>query len=752
MTKQSYIRRPLFLFCLSFFSAAVLAADVSTRIKLPCVIFSAAISAALLFTCRAAGKRRLSLLTALLITSGIAGGIAHQYFTCDRRLAEADRLDGTSAEITATVKEVRYSSSYFGYYTVDIHNGSDVPDICVSLGVPDGSFTVGDVIDGVVTFESLQGSSSFTESTYFLSDGVLICAESEKMDFKSSSSSFSLESFFGKLNRRLTSRIVASSNGGELASAVLLGRRDLLNDSVKRDFSRTGISHLLAVSGIHLSLAVAALEPLLGKLRIKGRARALILCICVLFCMAITGFSKSVMRAGSMHILRCIGSLLGKKSDGLTSLGFAAVMIILIDPFSVYDTGFILSVLASYACIIYARYTKDRRPAGNRLKALLRGAFDTVKLTLLITGLTLPVMWKVFGSISLISPLTNVVFIPAVSAFLYLSLIYIILCGIPALNVILAPLLSKSEALILTAAQKISLLPHITVSLHGTLIGIFCVLVFITLAIATFHYKKHRARAVLSTALCTVCLSACIVVGYISASYGAELDYVTKGKSEGFSIRCGNSYVLIDASDGSSGFSRELMYAAENEGATELSALILTHMHRKHISSVASLTDNIIVRKVFLPEAESEGDIEIFESLCALLERRGIKYSVFSRRGDEISHDGIGFQYLGYTMLSRSTHPVVAFELTVGGKRFAYFGSSFGENVSLDDIVHGADTVFLGAHPPVRKKQIEIETDGMVILSQLANENELLSVTANGGTVQLAQDGSYHVEEYRILN
>ncbi len=52
----------------------------------------------------------------------------------------------------------------------------------------------------------------------------------------------------------------------------------------------------------------------------------------------------------------------------------------------------------------------------------------------------------------------------------------------------------------------------------------------------------------------------------------------------------------------------------------------------------------------------------------------------------------------------------------------------------------------------MRKKQIEIKTDGMVILSQLANEKELLSVTANGGTVQLAQDGSYHVEEYRILN
>jgi len=749
MTRQISVKRPLFVFCMSFFAAGILTAGVSLDLKLLLIPAGVLLIMSSLILLRGKARHTLALCSALLIVLPIWMSASFQYFTTDRSLESCNRYDGIKDTVRVTIEEVRYSSSYYGYYTARVRDGSKVPDMTVSLGIPDGSCKAGDVLYGEVVFRKLDSSASFDESTYFIPDGILMCAEGEEMTFEGVDSTESVFDVFKALNRKLTSRIRASSGGASLACAVLLGRADLLEASVKRDFGRIGISHLLAVSGIHLSIAVSALEFLLDKTRIRGKKKTLLLCLAVLFSMALVGFSKSVTRAGLMHLLRYSGQLLGRRSDGFTSLGAAAVIIILADPFAVYDTGFILSVLACYACLVYSRYTRQRTPMSNKLKSIIRGAADTVKLTLLITGLTLPVMWKVFGSLSLISPLTNVIFIPFVTLFMYFSLIYMVLCGIPAANTVLTPVLLAFEDLITALSEKLSLMRGIAVSLKGTAVGISAAAVFTSLLIATFIYKRRRVLSVISVGLCSVSLAVCLVFGYMANAESAEADFVTRGKSEGFSIRCGNSYVLIDVSDGSSGFSRELTFAAEDRGASEITSLILTHLHRRHISSVASLADNYILRLAVLPEGVTDSDTEVAEALCEIFDKRGIPYVFYSREDGTVNTADITFTSLGYTALSRSTHPVVGFSISLADKNLIYLGSSFGEKNDLPDGLSAADTVFLGAHPPVRKAPVSVFTEGKVILTHLANEKGLLTVNAESGVVTLDEDAVYSVGRYK---
>ena len=749
MTKQTNMKRPLFVFCISFFAAGILTAGVSLKTRLLLIPFGVLAVLTVFLCSRVASERCLAVYTALLIVIPVWMSSAYQYFSCERALIACEKFDGVTDTVTVTVEEVRYSSSYFGYYTARVTGGDTVPDMTVSLGFPDGSCDTGDVLFGEVTFRTLEKGKSFDETANFIPNGILMCAEAETLTYVAGESPSSFTEHFKALNRRLTSRISAYSDGGELACAVLLGRRDLLPDSIKRDFGRIGISHLLAVSGIHLSVAVAGLDFLCDKLRVRTKAKTLLLCAAVLFFMALVGFSKSVTRAGAMHLIRFIGQLLGRRSDSLTNLGIAAVLIIFADPFSVYDTGFVLSVLACYACIVYARNTKNRTHSAGKGKRILRGMLDTVKLTLLIMGLTLPVMLKVFGSISLIAPLCNVVFIPAVTVFLYLSLVYLFVCGIPWLNAATAPVLLFAQKLIFGSAERLAALPGIEVSLKGTAVGLSAALVFVSLLVATFIYKKRRIFSAVSVGICILTFAVCIASAYVTSAASAEADFVTLGKNEGFSIRCGNSYILIDVSDGSSGFSRELTYAAENDGACEISALVLTHLHRRHISSVAALADNILLRQAVLPEAVTDDDIEITEALCELFDRRGISYTFYSRENGTFTSGGVTFTSLGYTALSRSTHPVIGFGFTVAGREFVYLGSSYGEIGEMPDAVCEADTVFLGAHPPVRKKPVTVTTAGSAVLSSSANEKRQLTVEAENGVLTMEEDSVYSTGHFK---
>jgi len=751
MKNNITVKRPLFTFCAVFFATGILTAGSSSRFKFQ-IILTCALSAAFAVLLSAVPKaRRFSICALLLILLPIAVQSSLQMLTCDHALERANSFDGVSAEATLTITDTRYSSSYYGYYTARLTDSEVFPDMTVSLGFPDGSCKDGDVLKGTVTLESLDGSSSFDEETYFIPDGILMCASAEKLELTGLDSSFSASRLFSALNRYLTARIRAASGGGELASAVLLGRRELLESSVKRDFGRIGISHLLAVSGIHLSVIISAIEGLLDRCNVRKSKRALTVSSAVVFYMALVGFTPSVTRAGLVHLIRQIGQLVNRRSDSKTNLGTAAVIIMTADPFAVYDTGFILSVLAYYACVVYSVLIKDRKRAKTKLYNFIRSVADTVKLTLLITALTLPVMWKVFGEVSVISPLTNVVFIPAVTLFLLFSVIYVIFCSVPVICPVLTFLLLSAEGLIAKCARALSLLENVTVSLEWAGTGICTAALFIAVFAAVNVPKKRRPWRILaasSAVLCSAVLVLCISVGYLTAAKSAECVYVTGGKSEGFAIRCGNEYVLIDVSDGSSGYSRELTFAAEKRGAVEISELVLTHLHRRHIASVASLADYTVLRHAYIPAPETDADEDIAEALRAVFESRSVPYTEYPRNDTELSLGRVSFSSHGYAQLSRSTHPVVAFSFDVAERSYVYLGSSFEEGYNFEAETATADVVFFGAHPPVRKKLTELAVGGKAVLSQRANEKELLFIDAAKGTVTLAEDGSYSTGKF----
>lgn len=771
MTKQPIFRRPLFAVSCAFFAAGIIAQGVARR-GLVALLAVLAVLSAVSAVLSAATRHRVARM-ALLMLIPMTLSLCLQLFAVERKIAAAELYDGKSSDATVTITGNSYSSSYYGYYTARLTD-SDFPELVVTLGYADGSCREGDVLRGRVTLSRLDGSASFDERAYFIPDGIFMSAELETADYVGRDSSFSPSRSLAHLNRRLCARIEAASGDGALAQAILLGRRNGLSASVKRDFSRIGISHLLALSGIHLSVIIGALELLLSRSRLLrqpsltrrtqlARLIAVIIeAIAILFFMALVGFGRSVTRAGVMQLVRISATLVGRRSDPRTSLGTAVLVIMLADPLAVRDTAFILSVLAAYACIVYSEYTgRLVKRRTSVLARLGRSIVDTVLMTLLISVLTLPVMWHVFGSISLISPLTNVIFIPTVTLYLYFSLVYTALCTTPVLGALLTRVLIFSEHLICSSARQLSLLPHITVSLRGTLCGVCSVLLFAAVFSATLVPARvggtsssrftRRQLSQLAVLLCSIATVLAIALGVVSNAQSAQAVFVTKGRSEGFAVRYKNDFVLIDVSDGSTGFSRVLTAQAQECGADEIACLVLTHLHRRHIASLSTLAERVVLRSVCLPQAENEDDAAIFSALTAHLEREGIAYTSYSRDSSQVKIGEISFESLGYGTLARSSHPAVAFSLSVAGERYLYFGSSFEDVTSTNakEAARDADTVFFGAHHPKRKSELTVEADCTAIVSHGASGDGSLNITSDK-LLTLPTDGIYVADRLRL--
>lgn len=748
MTKEPLFKRPLFAIACAFFGAGILAGTAGMKYGLPlCALLAVGCLAAL-----AAGtvlKKRRAIAVLVLLCAALAS-FALQLVGAERKILQCERLDGVSAEAVLTVTEVRYSSSYYGYYTARLTDSEAFPDMKVALEYSDGSCRVGDVLRGEVTLVAFESSGAFDEAAYNIPDGILIGAHAESLRYVGHEEDSSVTGVLSRLNRRLCARITAASGSGSLARAVLLGQRDGLGRAVLRDFSRIGISHLLALSGLHLSVLVAALESALSNF-LSPRVRSPLKAAAVLFFMALVGFGRSVTRAGIMHIFCATAQLLRRDSDSRTSLAVSAMLIMLADPFAVRDAAFLLSVLAAYACIAYSEYVgRADRARVSPVRRLLRSAADTVRLSLLISALTLPVMWSVFGEISLISPLTNVVFIPTLTLFLYFSIMYLALCTTP-LCAVLTPLLNGGERAIFALARRISALPHITLSVRSTLVGVCSLALFFALFAVSLHPRRIRRCDRVALTVCSALLVLTLAAGELATLSSAREIYITRGKSEGFAVRCGALSVLIDVSDGSSGFSRELLAAAEEEGATEIGCLVLTHLHRRHISSVASLAESCVLRSVCLPRAENDADEAVSQTLISYFEREGIPYTEYSRDGDTLTVGSIRFEALGYCLLSRSSHPTIVFSLSFAGRELLYLGSSFEEGAEYTEVPTEADTVFFGRHPPKRKRDVSLELDGRTaVFSHGVTEDGLLRVDGAEREYYLGEDGVFRDRKVKI--
>ena len=209
--------------------------------------------------------------------------------------------------------------------------------------------------------------------------------------------------------------------------AIVLGDRSVLDDEIKELYKKNGISHILAISALHITMVGMLVYRMLKKI-ISVIQAAVLSSVIMLFYLYITGNSVSAGRAVIMILVFMLADVLGRTSDGANTLGLAVVILIIRNPYCISNAGFLMSFLAM-AGIIFVKpifsneetimlFFRKKKMVSITEMFIYHNIIDMLITGLCVQIATLPVVLSMSGQIAIISLLLNIVVIPLMSVIM----------------------------------------------------------------------------------------------------------------------------------------------------------------------------------------------------------------------------------------------------------------------------------------------------------------------------------------------
>lgn len=347
---------------------------------------------------------------------------------------------------------------------------------------------------GNVRFRSL-GSSAFKSYGYF-GNGIFLSAR--LVNFGEVLDASKPPGYYFVTARLYLTDILSDYFEGDvlgLAGGLLLGNKDMMSDTLYGNLKLCGISHITAVSGLHITIICLLAYELL-KLFGCDKWLRLFVTLAVLFAYAgVAGFSKSVIRAGIMITVLLVSRAFDTKADSLNSLGLATFVICL-NPFAVADVSAMLTVSAVLGAVVIAPAINAYVKVNNRFAEIIA---ESVILSISIMLSTLPVMWLEFGYVSLISIILNVIALPLSQLALIALMLCVLFSGIPFIAFIpqFVARLSLGAIVKLSSlcAERLSFLCR---NIDSYLFGIAIAVALVFTAFLLLLFRKIDVRIVLA--------------------------------------------------------------------------------------------------------------------------------------------------------------------------------------------------------------------------------------------------------------
>ena len=220
-----------------------------------------------------------------------------------------------------------------------------------------------------------------------------------------------------------------------IVAAMTLGDKSMLSKETKDMYSVSGASHVLALSGLHLSIIFGLLTLVFGG-RKKQRVTSLLLTILtVWFYVFLTGMSSSVMRSAIMLTVYAFTSLLNRNKMSLNTLALTAIIMLVFNPLSLWDVGFQLSFMAVLAILLLYQPIESWIPRRLLNKSVLcTKIWGTMAVSIAAQMGTAPLVAYYFGRFSTYFLLTNLIAIPLTIVILYVACLLFILLPFPLLQ------------------------------------------------------------------------------------------------------------------------------------------------------------------------------------------------------------------------------------------------------------------------------------------------------------------------------
>lgn len=387
---------------------------------------------------------------------------------------------------------------------------------------------------------------------------------------------------FIKLKNRVIKHVNSYKDSTYLY-AFILGKTELISDEVLTSYRENGISHLFALSGLHVSIFSSILLFILKKLRFKEILNYVLIFIFLLLFSFITGFSPSILRATLLFFLLSINKVFYLNIRTLDILYLVFIILVIINPFIIYNLSFILSFTAAFFLI----FSSDLLKGKNYFVSLF-------KVSLLSYFASLPLSIYYFGYTNLLGTILNLVFVPLVSFVVFpLTLLTFIISKFYSILNITTNLL-ESLSLLFNKFKIIIYFPRINL-----------IFVFIYLSILMLYIKFKKK----------ICLYLIIVlliffkirpymdnntyIYYIDVGQGDSILVVTPHLNKTILIDTGG-IVSFNENYKSNIVKNKTIPFFRRIGINKVDYLFLTHGDYDHAGEANELLSNFCVKKVFI--------------------------------------------------------------------------------------------------------------------------------------------------------
>ena len=390
-----------------------------------------------------------------------------------------------------------------------------------------------------------------------------------------------------------------------IAKALLVGYKQDLDSESKTAFARAGLSHIMAVSGLHVGFIIAPFWVIIPYFWTKKHGSKIGLGVLILILLTyagITGFSPSVMRASVMAGFLTYGKLFHKINDSINLTAAAAIVLLIIDPSQIFDIGFQLSFSAVLIILLILPVIQNLLPYWIRIKWYGKPLMVVIVSLVVQFGLY-PLQVYYFGEISLVSPLANALFVPFLGLIVPISLIALILTAfVPIAGFLLN---YPSYIFLGWMSDFVNMAAEwnwawTTASLNSSLI--FVLWLFLILGVSSWQIAALRWKL-----LAGFLISACLIFSLklYQAFQPAKLQVtffdVGQGDAALLQTPIGKN-ILIDAGVWSPGYNSGksvILPHLKSAGINKLDAVILSHPHADHIGGIIDLINNISIDIIY---------------------------------------------------------------------------------------------------------------------------------------------------------
>ncbi len=553
----------------------------------------------------------------ILLALGTAAGFLWFWGWTAVFAAPAHEMVGRT--ITVEALALDYPTQTERGVSIDVRVEMGVVDVTARLyaGAECAGVNPGDILTFAADFHRADLLSG-EESTYFSTRGVFLLAYAGDGEVRWERPEQIPIYLLPRVWARTLGRGIDAAFPVETAAflrAVTLGDKSGLSNSVTTAFNRTGLSHLLVVSGLHVSMLLWGLTRLLH--RHKRWIAPVSIPVLILFVLLV-GCTPSAIRAAAMSALILIAPLAGRENDPLTSLCSALLLLLMQNPYAAAGVGLQLS-FASVAGILLVSsplnawlevHACSKAPGrrGRLFNRLLNWLWSNLSVTLGAMLFTTPLIAVWFGSTSLVSPLANLLLLWAGK--------YIFLGGLlTGLVAILVPTVALIPALpvdilcryALCLVRNLGSLAFAAVTLNGVYYRLWLVGTYAILALL-FLFRREKKRIILP--LCCPVLLLCAAIFFTSRTFTAATLTVTAldvGQGSSTAFYSEGRAVLVDCG-GNGGTSAGDVAADhfQSLGVSRLDLLVFTHLDWDHFNGAEELFARMEIELVALPEREDD--------------------------------------------------------------------------------------------------------------------------------------------------